>query len=238
MYKLLIVEDEYFSREVIKHLIDWEKYSVEIVDTAENGKIGLQKILCLKPDIVLTDIRMKLVSGLEMIEEANKHNVKCKFIIMSGYKKFEYAQKAVDEDVIAYLLKPVRQENLTEAIIKVTKMLEKDSADYDLTGFHESERKFDDFIKQQSGNETARIFFICKAGFEEISYISSELRQRIFAYIQKTGKEAYVKFGKNCFYMIVLNENITKSGLTDMMHLLEKESGSCTYTASRFFDFR
>lgn len=117
MYKILVVEDEEIIRKGIIYSIDYSKYNCEIVGQATDGKDGIQKIQMLKPDIVLTDITMPYISGLEMIKRTiNEYKYAC--IILSGYNEFEYAQKAIEFDVVSYLLKPIDNKLLIEAIEK------------------------------------------------------------------------------------------------------------------------
>lgn len=124
MYKLLIVDDEYYIREGMKSKIEWQSYNVEVIGTAKNGVEAIQFVNEKNPDIILTDIRMKGIDGLSMIEQLNKQNFKGKFIIMSGFTLFEYAHKALEEGVCHYLVKPVQKEKLIEIVKKITSMMD------------------------------------------------------------------------------------------------------------------
>ncbi|MBL1125066.1 response regulator transcription factor [Streptococcus suis] len=110
---IVIVDDEPIIREGIQYLIDWEEYGYKVVATAENGKRGLIAIEQHRPDLILTDIRMPEMTGLEMIQEAKKINAySFHAIILSGFSEFEYAQKAIALGFTNYLLKPVDEEEL------------------------------------------------------------------------------------------------------------------------------
>ena len=82
MYKVLIVDDEPIVREGLEWIIEWEKYNYQIVDTAENGREGLEKIRLLQPDLVVTDIRMPEINGIEMVRQARKEGFDCECIIL------------------------------------------------------------------------------------------------------------------------------------------------------------
>ena len=122
MYKVLIADDEEKVCQLISKIIDWEALGVEIVGIANDGKSAVNLIAEKLPDIVITDIRMPGYDGLELIEKSKQINNSIHFIIISGYRQFDYARKAIKYGVEDYLLKPLREEELLDIIIK---MLEK-----------------------------------------------------------------------------------------------------------------
>lgn len=126
MYRVLIVEDEDIIRKGIAYTFDWLSMGCTIVGEAVNGKEGMEKIEELKPDIVLVDIMMPMMDGLQMIKEASQ---KCQFkpIIMTSYADFEYAKQAIDLGVAAYLMKPVDEEELNKSIKKTIEEIVKDN---------------------------------------------------------------------------------------------------------------
>ena len=124
MYKAIIVDDEYYIREGLMKIIDWESMGVEVVATAETGVEGLELYKKLRPEIVLADVSMKLMTGLEMIKKIKEIAPSVQFIIISGYKKFEYAKSAMENGVYFYLLKPVKTGLLMDAVEKTTKNLD------------------------------------------------------------------------------------------------------------------
>jgi two-component system response regulator YesN len=94
VYNAFILDDEPFVRARIKELIDWKGIGFSIVGEASNGEDGYRKILSLKPDLVVTDIRMPVFSGLELIRKVTSKMPNCRFIIFSGYNDFDYAHEA------------------------------------------------------------------------------------------------------------------------------------------------
>lgn len=95
MLKILIVDDEPDICELIHKLIDWEALKMTSLGSSQNGIDAMEIILRQKPDIVITDIQMPGMTGLEMIEKASQQKLQTKFIVISGYREFEYAQQAI-----------------------------------------------------------------------------------------------------------------------------------------------
>lgn len=109
------VEDENLIREGLRLTTPWEKWGLEVVGEAVDGEEGMRKILELKPDIVITDVKMPRMSGLEMIEQL-QGQVACEYIILSGYDEFAFVKKALHLNACEYLLKPVDDNELKEAL--------------------------------------------------------------------------------------------------------------------------
>lgn len=122
MLKVLIVEDEDIIRRGMAFTIDWVRMKCVVVGEAENGKEGLEKILELSPDIVITDLKMPIMGGIEMIRKASE-NRKFKSIILTSYADFDYAKQAIDLRVNEYLLKPLDEEKLRFAVQKISEEL-------------------------------------------------------------------------------------------------------------------
>lgn len=121
MLRLIIVDDEKIIRESIRSLIDWESLGIEVVGVCKNGLEAYDAILDSYPDIVLTDIKMPGLSGLELIEKLNDTRENIQFIILSGYSEFEYAKQAMRFGIRHYLLKPCNENQIIEAIEDVKK---------------------------------------------------------------------------------------------------------------------
>jgi two-component system response regulator YesN len=119
MLKVLIIDDEPIIRNGLKTIIDWNKYGFEIVGDAADGIEGLNKCQELKPDLIIADVRMPGMDGLEMIETLQKKDIDCKFIILSAYSDFEYAQKAIELGAKFYILKPIEESELIDKLEKV-----------------------------------------------------------------------------------------------------------------------
>lgn len=113
--KVLLVEDEEVIRQGLRLTTPWGDYGCEVIGEAVDGEDGRKKILELKPDIVITDVKMPKLGGLEMIESL-RDQASCEYIILSGYDDFSFAKKAMHLEVHGYLLKPVDDGELSEVL--------------------------------------------------------------------------------------------------------------------------
>lgn len=118
MYRTIIVDDELKICQLIQCLGAWESLNIEIIDVCQDGEAALESIVKHKPDIVLTDIRMPVYDGLEIIQQVRKQDMDTAFIVISGYKQFEYARQALQYGVVDFLVKPINQEDLNAALQK------------------------------------------------------------------------------------------------------------------------
>ncbi|AVM69428.1 DNA-binding response regulator [Lachnospiraceae bacterium oral taxon 500] len=124
MYKVLLADDEGLVRELLKKNLELSGLPVRVVATAGNGREALQKAEELRPDIVIADIVMPFMNGLEFLGQLQKKNLAVKTLIISGYDEFEYAQKAISLGVSEYLLKPFLPQELFAAVRKIIDRLE------------------------------------------------------------------------------------------------------------------
>lgn len=127
MHKVLIVDDEPMIREGLKTLIDWNKNGFTVVGVASNGREAVEKQTELSPDLILIDIRMPFMDGLQAIEEIRKTNSACHFLILSGYADFNYAKKAITHNVDGYILKPIDEDELESYVERISAELRKKS---------------------------------------------------------------------------------------------------------------
>lgn len=119
MYKLILADDEEEVRKGIIKKIQWEQYGFDLVGEAENGREALEIAEKITPDVVITDIKMPFMDGLQLSEALKKKFPNIKIIILTGFDEFEYAHKAVNLNVIEYALKPVSSKDLIEILLKV-----------------------------------------------------------------------------------------------------------------------
>ncbi len=116
MYRVVIVEDSRLLRMGLIHTLNWQSMDCAVVGSAADGVEGLELICATQPDIVMTDIRMPGLTGLEMIEAVHTRGFDPAVIIASGYDSFSYAQKAVRLGVVEYLVKPMEDAQTYSAI--------------------------------------------------------------------------------------------------------------------------
>ena len=125
MIRVVVVEDEWVLRAGLIHSIDWASLDCVIAGEAGNGKEGLELILQERPDIVIADIRMPLMDGLEMISAASQE-YRFWSILLTSYSEFEYARQAVSLRVSKYLLKPVNESILYETLEQLAEDIKRD----------------------------------------------------------------------------------------------------------------
>jgi two-component system response regulator YesN len=119
MIKVVIADDEEKVCQLICNLIDWKSINMEIVGIAHNGIEALELVKTLKPNLMITDIRMPGYDGLELISYIKEVDPKVECIIISGYRHFEYAQNAIKYGVFDYLLKPIKKDELLSTLAKM-----------------------------------------------------------------------------------------------------------------------
>ncbi|WP_282936268.1 response regulator [Paenibacillus sp. RC67] len=123
MYKVLIVDDEYLIKKSLNKLITESGYGFTTVLEAEDGEEALELVLQMSPDLIITDINMPVMDGLELIRECKVRQLMCEIVILSGYNEFEYARQALRYEVKDYLLKPIRPEQLDNVLRIVSSKL-------------------------------------------------------------------------------------------------------------------
>ncbi len=124
MYKVLLVDDETLIREAISENIQWEEMGFSFMGACENGKQAIEKIEKEQPDLLLTDINMPFVDGMELTKFVYENYPDTKVIIISGFDEFEYAKNAVKYQVLEYILKPITPMEFSETLLRVKKMFD------------------------------------------------------------------------------------------------------------------
>ena len=117
--RVVVVEDEYYVRKGIIQSFDWEKLDCEIVGEAANGKAGIEVVEECRPDLVIVDIEMPVMDGIEMVRRLKGKQCTAEFIFLTAHQKFTYVHSALKLEAMDYLLKPFRYEDLEECIEKV-----------------------------------------------------------------------------------------------------------------------
>ena len=127
MYKILFVDDEEEVRKSIVKLMDWNALGFEIAGEAENGREALEKVTSLEPDVVITDIQMPYMDGLQLAEALQeKEYPEKKVVLFSGYDEFEYAKQAIRLGVTGYILKPINIGELTAVLQKLRDSIDRE----------------------------------------------------------------------------------------------------------------
>jgi len=165
-WKVLIADDEYIIRDGIHSSIDWEKFNMEVIGEAEDGEEAVELAIEHQIDILLVDLNMPIMDGLEAMEEIKEQLPNCKMVVISGYDDFRYAQAALRLKVEDYLLKPINPGKLEELIMDLKQKLDLEvnqkkyikQAAIQIKRNHVQlrERFFQDWIAGQLANEEIR----------------------------------------------------------------------------------
>lgn len=125
MYQILLVDDEALVREAISEKMHWADLGYELAGCCENGKEALEFVREHPVDIVIADICMPYMDGLDLCECLLKEFPRIKIIILSGYDEFEYAKRALQYNVTEYILKPVTSQELSKHLARLKKSMDK-----------------------------------------------------------------------------------------------------------------
>ena len=128
MFNVAIVDDEIWVCRLIQKLIDWEELGLELAFVENDGESALDRIIEVRPDIVISDIRMPNMDGMKMLEGMRQKKIESRVIIISGYPDFNYAKKVMQYGAYGYLLKPVEKEELKNVLIKIVGELKEETA--------------------------------------------------------------------------------------------------------------
>ncbi len=157
MIKLVIADDEKLIREVLHTCIDWEQLGIQVSAVCKDGQEALQAIEAHKPDLVLTDIKMPVISGLELVEYFSKRReYTIEFLLLTAYEEFDFAMAAIKNHVHHYLVKPLKEELIIREVKKAVQDVEQRKAQKARMGeggmdtrlYSECVRKVMDYVEQ------------------------------------------------------------------------------------------
>lgn len=126
MYKVIFLDDEAITLQLLEHAIDWQKFPITLCGTATDGDEGLELFQKVEPDIVITDIRMPHMDGIAFTRAIRQTKKKVKILLLSAHAEFEYAQSAINYQISDYLLKPLDEDKLETAISRIVQELDRD----------------------------------------------------------------------------------------------------------------
>lgn len=122
-YKVLLVDDEEEVRNAIEQRINWEELGFEVIGKAQNGVKAMEIAEKLQPDVVITDIKMPYMNGLELARNLKEENPGVRILILTGFDEFEYAKEAVHLEIEEYILKPINANELSECLKRLKNVL-------------------------------------------------------------------------------------------------------------------
>ncbi len=222
MYSVLIVDDEYYAREGIRKLISSWGDKFYIIGDAEDSFSALDLIQIYKPDIVLTDIHMPAMNGIELVQNALEYVTDTKFIIISGYDEFEYAKQAFKLNIVDYILKPVDGYELSLAM----------------------ERAIEGILRDRNSINKSIINYLrgCVKLEELISYMNFDMYQLVLIQLEKLQEQEGIGYSEITQY--IQNWVISLTGHdyyylnmhTDRVVVLMNTSEQCLQTVADLKD--
>lgn len=126
LLKLLIVDDEYLVRNLLRHCLDWNEIGYEVVGEASNAHEALELIESLRPDVIFTDIYMPFMDGLEFGKIVFEKYPHIKIVVLTGHEEFEYAKKSVKIGISDFLLKPINDDEIRKTALNLKSKIEKE----------------------------------------------------------------------------------------------------------------
>lgn len=124
--KVYLLEDEEWIRRGLKKMICWQQLDLQLAGEAEDGRQAVEEILAMRPHILLSDIRVPVLSGLEVARQVRQVLPALRVIFISGYREFEYAQQAIDLGSVKYLLKPIDDKELNQALAQTATQIRRE----------------------------------------------------------------------------------------------------------------
>ena len=187
MYNVMLVDDEEEIRDAIEKKIDWEELDFKVVGSASNGWDALDLASKSHPDVVVTDINMPFMNGLEFSKRLKAQMPDTKFVILTGYDEFEYAKEAIELSVVEYILKPVDSDELYQLFsrlkLRLDDELEKRRNLENLERYYQENYKF---INENTSDATAH-----------------DLIEKSLQYIKEHYKESDLSVDRLCNYLNV-----------------------------------
>lgn len=162
MYKVMLVDDEFFARTALRQSLSWESCGCEICAEAKNGMDGLEKARECQPDLIITDINMPVMNGLDMVAALQKELPHTIFALLTGYSEFEYARRGMELGIRYFITKPVDNEKMLETVKNMVAVLEKNARE-------KLEYKYLNFWATQNNTENRKRFVeLLLAGKQDI----------------------------------------------------------------------
>jgi two-component system response regulator YesN len=205
MMKVFLVEDEIVVREGIKNNINWEEQGFIFCGEASDGELAFPMIQKLKPDIVITDIQMPFMDGLELSRLIKRELPNIKIIILSGYGEFEYAKEAINVGVTEYLLKPISSIDLMKCLRKVSDLILRELLE------KENLAKFEREMLEYKEDEKRRLFIDLVNGTNSL------------ASLLERGKELNLELSALAYNIILLTLDMHGQTVLNSKELMEIE---------------
>jgi len=229
MLSVYLVDDEPMILRGLTKLIDWEKYGFQISGMSNSGKEALDHITIKNTDIVITDLKMPDINGIELCERLHKMYPGMKFIVLSAYDDFEYMQKSIRNGVSDYLLKPVKEKTLLESLRQVREDMDQEQYNYP---FEIEHRLIENILKNNKDevkNELDQLFEnieMYKVQLPTFKKISNGLLKSLNYRLEQEGSGLKEILNDNILNKDVFSESLTMEDVYKKLDsILNKVSG-------------
>lgn len=176
MLKVFLVEDESIVREGLKNNIPWHEYGYQFTGEASDGEMALPMIRKIRPDVLITDIKMPFMDGLALSRIVTQEIPDIKIVIISGYDEFEYAQQAIRVGVEQYLLKPITKNTLRKVLLEIREKIESEQEQRSyLETFQNEMKEYENYARRSFLEKVFSGVFSVQQIYEEAAKISLDL---------------------------------------------------------------
>lgn len=199
MYKAIIIDDISLVRDAIRLLAQWDVFGIDQIFEADNAQDGLEIILREQPQIILTDMKMPVMDGTQLLEKLEELHIKSKIIVISGFSDYKYTRLAIKSGAIDYILKPIDPQDLNNALATAVSQLELEATVSEASAVQDTETA-EPVITNQVVNEViayinahylsnislsdiAETFFLSKEHLSRL--FKKETGQNLFTYIMQ-----------------------------------------------------
>jgi two-component system, response regulator YesN len=207
MIKMIMLEDEPWIRKGIEHMLPWKYLGIEYIGFASNGKDGLKLVEKYEPDIILTDIKMPVMDGLQFIEKLREiDHLYPKVIILTGYNDFSYAKEAIKHGVVDYILKPIDSNELLGTITKLVKNIKQEMADT----LRIQKLQFANYLYEQVMGNEGELDLELKLPYPYFSFLISTktLPKHYIEQNEHICEYFYFQMGHSVVYTLCFNEDV------------------------------
>jgi len=229
MFNLLIVEDELMTRECLKSYIPWKEIGIENIQTANNGEHALEVIKSFTPDILLCDVRMPRMNGIELSHQIKKMFPNCKIVFISGYADKEYLMSAIQLNALNYIEKPLNIDEITQTMKKVVEICIKEKEKENLTKkllemfndnavvIHQTianemlKQNPDLSLLEKYGIDTQQLFILIVLFLEsdyEMDIYKNDILENILSQNHFLNQNFYITIDKDILYIIAQDEDM------------------------------
>jgi len=225
-FKCIIAEDERRMANLVRLLGHWDDFQIDIVDICYNGIDAFDSIIKNKPNLVITDIKMPGHDGLALIEKCRENSIECAFIIVSGYKHFEYAKSAMQYGVVDYILKPIDEEQLNTAIGKSIQIIKEKNT----SGIIKTERDeyFDKYQNIKYSDFWRQLFL---SAYNNRSFLKEKYIEILPS--EETSKVYRIIFIRTSIDYILDKNTLFREKLGTLLKSVETARLSCLYQYSQ-----